>query len=553
MTACVTLYGVPPLPSSPLLSPTGWGDPARRHGLPGHALAWLRDTLGDAAPSVAVPPSPARSMAPAPLVEALRTALGAAAVSTDDATRLERAAGRSYLDLLALRSGGVVAAPDVVALPDGAAQVAAVLQVAGEHGAVVVPFGGGTSVVGGLRPDVAGARSVVSLDLRRMDRLLVVDPLSLTGTFEPGVRGPAAEALLAPHGLTLGHFPQSYEYASLGGYAATRSAGQASTGYGRFDELVTAMSVQTPAGELVLGRGAASAAGPDLRALLLGSEGAFGVITSVTVKVRRLPAVQRFDGVFFRSWADGCAALRELEQQGVAPVVSRLSDPDETAVQLALAGTGGVKGRAGRAGLRLRGYGGGCLAILGWEGTAVGVKAARRASLAVARGHGALVVGESVGRRWESGRYDGPYLRDDLLDAGYLVETLETSATWTRLEATRDAVRTAVLHELDRATVMCHVSHLYPHGASLYFTVLAAQSTDDPGGQWRRAKATATQAIVDAGATLTHHHAVGADHRDWLPEEIGPLGVEVLRAVKRTLDPDGILNPGTLLPSATGA
>ncbi|TAL13668.1 MAG: FAD-binding oxidoreductase, partial [Frankiales bacterium] len=376
-----------------------------------------------------------------------------------------------------------------------------------------------------------------------------VDEQSRTATFEPGVRGPDAERLLAAYGLTLGHFPQSYEHASLGGYAATRSAGQASTGYGRFDELVVAVELMTPAGPLRLGRGAATAAGPDLLGLVLGSEGAFGVVTSVTVRVRPLPAVRRYEGLFFRTWAEGCAALREMEQERVAPDVARLSDPDETRAQLALAGTGGLKGRVGRAVLRARGYTGGCLAILGWEGTESAVAARRKASLSVAGRHGAFVAGTSVGDRWEHGRYAGPYLREDLLDAGYLVETLETSATWSRLDATHAAVRTALSEALPRSIVMCHVSHLYAHGASLYFTVLTTRSSDDPMAQWQRAKDAACAAIVDSGATITHHHAVGTDHRDWMTDEVGTLGVEVLRAVKATLDPAGVLNPGKLIPT----
>ena len=538
-----------PSPLAADLSPTGWGDPARRSGLPPHAQAFLQREVGAPEPTPAPAPPPLSPAAlPEPAAAALRAVVGPDRLLVDDPARLLRAAGRSYLDLLRLRGSGPVDAPDAVLLPGSAAEVAQLLQVCAEHAVAVVPFGGGTSVVGGVSPLRGRFSAVVALDLRRLDRLVGVDEQALTATFEPGVRGPAAERLLAAYGLTLGHFPQSYEHASLGGYAATRSAGQASTGYGRFDELVVALELQTPAGPLRLGRGAAAAAGPDLLQLALGSEGAFGVVTSVTVKVRRVPAVKRYEGVFFKTWADGCAALREMEQERVAPDVARLSDPDETRSHLALAGTGGIKGRLGRAVLSVRGYRDGCLAVLGWEGTDAGVAARRKASLAVASRHGAFVVGTSVGQRWEHGRYDGPYLREDLLDAGYLVETLETSATWSRLDATHTAVRAALQAQLPRSIVMCHVSHLYAHGASLYFTVLAARDGADPVGQWQRAKDAACDAIVAGGATITHHHAVGTDHRDWMSAEVGPLGVEVLRAVKATLDPAGILNPGKLIP-----
>jgi alkyldihydroxyacetonephosphate synthase len=534
------------------MTPAGWGDPARRAGLPPHAVRWLEREVGLGRPS-RPSPTAAAALEPGRLGDTARAALvaavGSGGVREDAETRLLHAAGRSYLDLLRLRSGSPADAPDAVVLPADADEVEAVLRACAEHAVAVVPFGGGTSVVGGLNPLRGRFDAVVSLDLRRLDRLLAVDREALTATFEPGVRGPAAEALLAPHGLTLGHFPQSYEHASIGGYAATRSAGQASTGYGRFDDLVTAVEARTPAGPLVLGRGAGTAAGPDLLGLLLGSEGAFGVLTSVTVRVRPIPAVRRYEGVFFRSWEEGCAALREMEQTGAASDVARLSDPDETRVQLALAGTGGVKGRVGRAVLTARGYRGGCLAVLGWEGEADAVRSRRKATLAVAKRHGGFVVGTSVGDRWAHGRFEGPYLRDDLLDAGVLVETLETSATWSNLRATREAVRSALTASLPgaRPLVMCHVSHLYRHGASLYFTVLARQSTTDPVGQWQRAKEAASDAIVASGATITHHHAVGTDHRDHLPAEIGTLGVAVLRAVKDVLDPTGVMNPGKLV------
>ena len=550
-TDVTTRPPAPPLPvSAPPpsdLAPAGWGDPARRPGLPEHARRWLEREIGLGRPSR---PVPQVDLPPSALSESARAALSAAvgpgSVREEAADRVQHAAGRSYLDLLRLRAA-TADVPDAVVLPADADEVEAVLRACSEHGVAVVPFGGGTSVVGGVSPLRGRFAAVVSLDLRRLDRLLAVDPEALTATFEPGLRGPAAEELLAPHGLTLGHFPQSYEHASIGGYAATRSAGQASTGYGRFDELVTAVEVRTPAGPLALGRGAATAAGPDLLGLLVGSEGAFGVITSVTVRVRRRPDVRRYEGLLFRTWEEGCAALRELEQSGAAPDVARLSDPDETRVQLALAGTGAVK----RALLRARGYGGGCLAVFGWEGTADDVRARRRRTVRVAKGHGALVLGTSTGERWEHGRFEGPYLRDDLLDAGVLVETLETSAVWSRLHETREAVRAALTDALPgaRPVVMCHVSHLYRHGASLYFTVLARQSESDPVGQWQRAKDAACAAIVATGATITHHHAVGTDHRDHLPAEIGPLGVEVLRAVKGVLDPAGVMNPGKLVPA----
>ncbi|GAC1440973.1 MAG: FAD-binding oxidoreductase [Mycobacteriales bacterium] len=535
MTSYVTLYGMGDVVID--MTPAGWGDPARRAGLPPHATAWLRRELGTTQASLPAPVSLPPGRLSSGSRAALEAVVGPDHVLVDEATRIRHAAGRSYLDLLALRAGGLDG-PDAVVRPGTAAEVAELLRTCGAQGVAVVPFGGGTSVVGGVAPLRGSFEEVIALDLGRLDRLVSVDPVALTATFDAGIRGQAAEQLLNTRGLTLGHFPQSYERASLGGYAATRSSGQASTGYGRFDELVLSMVVQTPAGELRVGRGAASAAGPDLRALLVGSEGTLGVITELTLRVRPLATNGRYEAFFFRSWQSGVTTLRELAQSRRAPDLARLSDVEETRVQLALSGGSRVQR------LLLRGRGAACVAILGWDHDAA---VRRKSALAVIRRNRGFSAGTSAGEKWRAGRYDGPYLRDDLLDAGVLVETLETSARWSSLTSTHAAVCAALHSSLPDAVVMCHVSHLYAHGASLYFTVLGKQASD-PVGQWQQAKRTASDAIVASGATITHHHAVGADHRQWMTEEIGPVGVDVLKAVKSVLDPAGILNPGKLIP-----
>jgi len=492
----------------------GWGDPSRRKGLPEPVVGWLAHKVGRGA---AGEPAPVASVPPSRLTDAQLAALRGTGAEVDlsDEARVARAAGRSYLDLLALRSG-TFDVPDAVVRPT-ADQVGAVLRT----GVTVVPFGGGTSVVGGVAPL---GETVVALDLSRLDRLVSLSEEDRTAVLEPGLTGPAAEALLNARGWTLGHFPQSFEHATIGGFAATRSAGQASTGYGRFDALVVAMTVETPVGRIDVG-GSPTAAGPSLLQLFLGSEGALGVITSVTVRIKPLPEVKRYDAWLVSSWEEGIRQLRELEQSGVVPEVARLSDEDETATSLRLSAPRAVRALA-------RGR---CLLILGWEGSAASVKRRRT------RMKGIPLPG--AGDRWEHGRYDGPYLRDDLMDAGFLVETLETSASWSRLLDVHSAVRAALAAALGDCIVMCHVSHLYPHAASLYFTVLA--SGNKP---WQPAKDAACQALLATGATITHHHAVGTDHRPWMRAEVGDLGVEVLRAVKQVVDPSGVLNPGKLIP-----
>jgi alkyldihydroxyacetonephosphate synthase len=534
----------------------GWGDPDHPPVLPDHAVAFLRDEVGltpQARPPVSLEQVRVADPAlPDGARDRLVAAVGPEHVRDDLEARVVHAAGKSYPDLVRQRAGDCEQAPDAVVYPSDHEEVLAVLAACAEAHVAVVPFGGGTSVVGGVEPVRGEFPAVVALDLRRLDHVTGVDRRSLTALLEPGLRGPHAEAQLNAQGLTLGHFPQSYEYATIGGYVATRSAGQASTGYGRIDELVLGLRCASPAGELNFPPHPASAAGPDLRELIVGSEGTLGVITLAAFDVRPAPESKRYEGWFFRDFAAGVEAFRALEQEHAAPDVARLSDEQETRMSLALAGRDGLKARAGGAYLRLRGYEGGCLVIFGWEGTEDDV--VRRASRteAMARRAGGLPLGRSPGETWAAGRFAGPYLRDDLLSLGVMVETLETATSWTKLPELHAAVGDALRDVLGaRGTpplVMCHVSHLYPSGASLYFTFLARQEEGAELAQWAAAKRAAGDAIVAQGATITHHHAIGRDHLPWMRAEDGPLGLAALRAVKGELDPAGIMNPGKLLP-----
>jgi alkyldihydroxyacetonephosphate synthase len=385
---------------------------------------------------------------------------------------------------------------------------------------------------------MADLSGVIALDVRRINALVSLDEESRVASVGPGLRGPEAEELLGERGYTIGHFPQSFEYATLGGFAAARSSGQASVGYGRFDDLVVGLKLATPAGPLVLGRAPKSAAGPDLRQLFLGSEGALGVITELNVAVRPAPELGVYEGWRFGSFAQGAAALRRLAQDGPRPTVLRLSDETETALNLARPAEIGASSAAG-----------GCLAIVGFEGNAGEVEARRAQVAGVLAGFDAQLE-PGAGETWARDRYRGPYLRDALLSAGALVETLETVTFWSGLTRLYEAVGGALRDSLTAAgtppVVLCHISHVYLSGASLYFTVASAAS-DDPLSQWWAAKAAASDAIVAAGGSITHHHGVGRDHLPWYEQEIGPLGVEVLRAVKRAVDPAGIMNPGVLV------
>jgi len=427
-----------------------------------------------------------------------------------------------------------------VLLPGSDDEVAEILRYCSQHGIAVVPFGGGTSVVGGLDPLRGDFEAVVSLDLRRFDQLLAFDEVSGEAEFGAGVTGPRAEQLLGQHGFSLGHFPQSFEFASLGGFAATRSSGQDSAGYGRFDDMIRGLRVITPAGVWDLGRAPQSAAGPDLRELVIGSEGVFGIITRVRVRVHPAPQATRYEAWSFPDFGTGTAALRAVTQTGSGPTVIRLSDEAETAVNLATTESIGENQITG-----------GCLAITVFEGTAAHAESRYAETRSVMEAQGGTALGEAPARAWERGRFGAPYLRDALLAEGALCETLETATDWSNVAALKAAVTEALTSALAEsgtpALVLCHISHVYATGASLYFTVVAGQR-GNPIEQWRAAKTAASNAIVSTGATITHHHAVGADHRPWMRDEVGDLGVQVLRAVKSTLDPAGILNPGKLIP-----
>ena len=524
--------------------------------LPPHAARWLASKTGLTEQSTPAAPDSAlvvgESALPEVAGEALESVVGAGHVLRGREDRLGRTGGLSYLDLLRHRGTGELTVPDAVVLPADPEEVQRVVEVCAEHGVGLVPFGGGTSVVGGVQALRGSKNSVVVLDLCRLDKLVSVDPVSRLAVLQAGVVAPEAERMLAEHGLTLGHVPQSFERATIGGFAATRSAGQASSGYGRFEDMVEGVRMATPRGEWRLGVSPASAAGPDLRQLVVGSEGAFGVITEVTVRVRPLPKARRYEGFVFDGWSRGAAAMRELAQGRVLADVTRLSDPHETDMAFAL--SGGWKTAAVRRYLRLRGIADPCLLVLGWEGGSDAEVAARRkVTLRALRALKPVPLGRPVGEKWRHGRFAGPRQRDALLDMGVCAETLETATYWSNVDTLRSVVRAALHESLARngavPLIACHISHAYETGASLYFTTVVPRDATDPIGQWERAKAAACAAISSNGpiGTISHHHAVGVDHAPYLPAEIGELGVGVLAAVKRELDPDGVLNPGKLL------
>lgn len=529
----------------------GWGEDEHAPAVNGHLVDWLSERLG----GVGAPSGPAsvdefggaeghlgrKSLA------RLERVVGAEAVSTRLRDRVVHAAGKGYPDLVRMREAKDFSLPDAVVWPGDAVEVAGVLELCARRSIAVVPFGGGTSVVGGVEPLRGGHQGVITLDTSRLRQVMAIDQVSRVARLGAGLRGPEVEHALKAQGLTLGHFPQSFEYSTVGGWVATRSAGQASSGYGRIDELVRGVRLVAPDGELNLGARPASAAGPDLRELVVGSEGAFGVITDAELEVAPQPEEVRYEAFVFPGFAVGTQAFRELAQEEIQPEVTRISDEDETEFYLAAAGLDGSRRRVLERYLAVRGVDlGSCaLAVLGWEGERGSCQRRRAAAMAAIRRHGGLSIGTGPGRTWARGRFEGPYLRDELMARGVMVETLETATTWANAENLYRAVRSAL--EDEAPVVGCHISHVYPTGCCLYFTFLASQEPGALIGQWERVKRSACEAIVEAGGTITHHHGIGADHRRYLKREDGKTGIRMIRSAKAAVDPTGVMNPGKLV------
>ena len=544
----------------------GWGWAAAKDGLAERddLWAWLAGQLG--MPSLlATPPRPLEEIdiRASRLAETHRakfaSLLGEDRICEDKYERAFHALGRSYHDLLRLRAGDLGAAPDAVLYPRGTEEVLAVLAACSESDIAVVPYGGGTSVVGGVTADPGAFSAVVTLDMSGMDRLTGVDPVSNTASAEAGIYGPALEKSLQAKGATLGHYPQSFEFSTLGGWIVHRGAGQNSTLYGKAEDWLVSAKLATPRGLLTTRDFPASAAGPRLTDLVCGSEGIFGILTEATFRTHPSPTGSDYFGYLFRDFASGIAAIRHAMQEDLPVAMLRLSDSAETNFYRSYGALGKTRGIAaaltGRY-LKARGIGPeACAMIVGLEGAPESMAMSRRRFAQIAKTFDAIAVGNGPGERWRDGRFHGPYLRDPMMNRGVGVDTVETAATWAKLDALYAAVRRALENAVletaprpgARGIVLCHVSHAYADGASLYFTVIFPRALDSELAQWQTIKHAASEAIVTHGGTISHHHGVGQDHRPWIAQEKGELGLEVLSAIKRTLDPKGILNPGKLI------
>ncbi|HVA33002.1 MAG TPA: FAD-binding oxidoreductase [Candidatus Baltobacteraceae bacterium] len=445
--------------------------------------------------------------------------------------------------------GHVETVPDGVAFPESSEDVRELLDFARACGAAVIPYGGGTSVAGHVNPLPSDA-PVLTLSLAHLRAMSELDTVSRLATFGAGVTGPDLEAQLRAHGYTLGHFPQSFEYSTLGGWVVTRSSGQQSLRYGRIESLFAGGRIETPVGTLHVPTFPASAAGLDVRNMVLGSEGRLGVVTEATVRVSPLPEHESFHGIFFPHWAAARDAVVQMVGEGLALSMLRLSNPGETFTTLQLAG-GGRAATLLQKYLALRGARDDkCLLVAGVTGTQHEAAAALRAARAVARRHRGVYIGRRLGDRWQHNRFRGVYLRNTLWEHGYAVDTVETAVDWPRVNTMVDDMEAAARTAFGDEPVhgYTHLSHVYPEGSSVYSTFVfkIAPDYDTNLARWIRFKRAVSEAIVSNGGTITHQHGVGIDHKPYLAAEKGPLGIDAMRALFARFDPDGMMNPGKL-------
>jgi len=501
-------------------------------------------------PEPAVPPG---------LRAALEAAVGAEHVSTDPRDRLVHARGKSLRDLVRHRRGEIGRLPDLVVRPGGEDAAAAVLRAAIDADAVVIPFGGGSNISGSLEPPEADSRPVVSVDLGRMDRVLAIDETARLARVQTGVSGPRLEEQLNARGWTLGHFPDSFAYSTLGGWIATRSSGMQSDKYGDVADLTRAVRVVMPSGVLATRPVPATSTGPSVREMILGSEGRLGILSEATLDVHRVPVRRTILGYLLPTWAAGLAAMHDIAAGEASPTVTRVADANETqfsfATRKASSPLDRVKSRALSEFLRRRrdfDLDAMCLAFIGYEGSERHVRTQRKLAGSIVARHGGVCIGRGPGALYDQKKFDTPYIRDYLLDRGALGDVSETAAPWSLLPTVYDNVvgaAQAAFRSLGvRGYVMCHLSHSYHSGACLYFTfALKPSGARDPLAEYDVVKSAIQQTFVDSGATLSHHHAVGTEHAAWLEQDISAPGVAMLRALFDGVDPGENLNPGKVV------
>jgi len=490
-------------------------------------------------------------------IDGLYSILTPEGVDHSDEARITNAYGKSYKDLIRIRLKQFDAVPDAVVFPKSESEVRDVLHWAADNKIEVIPRGGGTSVVGGVETTDAH-RATIVIDMHRMNRVLAVDTLSLVADVEPGIYGPALENSLQKHGVTLSHYPESFEYSTLGGWIAARSAGQQSTLYGKIEDMVESLTIATPDGVIKTVNVPAAANGPELTRLLIGSEGIFGIITQARIKLRPVPAKKYYTGYLFKSFNEGIECCRDILQRGLTPAAIRLSDADETnfafsLIEPAKSAVKNIIHKTGFAWMQSRGYveGKRAFLLLGLEGTASRVSYERRTMRSIIRQYDGIHVGRGSGKQWYRQRFINPYRRDVLLDYGLMVDTLETATEWSNVPYLHHEVLRAINSSFGslniKGAAFAHLSHLYTAGSSIYYIILASPHRGKELEEWNVIKNAACDTILRNGGTISHHHGVGLDHRRWLKKEIGDAGIRLLKDIKTSIDPNSVLNPGKII------
>ena len=491
---------------------------------------------------------------------AIGAGLGEGQVVDDKKSRLVHAAGKSFRDLWLMRHGQVQFAPDYVVYPDTEEDVALVVRAAHEHGVVLVPFGGGSNIAGCLVPSDRGGRMVVSLDMCRMHRVLEVDRYSLTARIQPGVYGQHLEDQLAEHGVTLGHFPDSFLHSTLGGWVATRSAGMQSDIYGKIEDMVISLRMVTPSGTIITRTVPKSSNGIDIKHLCIGSEGILGVITEVVVQVHHKPEKEDWYGWLFPDFKSGLDAIHECHRGDCMPTVTRLNDPKKTALSFAFKHPKtGIKDKIAKAfkwyigNVKKIDFNQCCLMVVKYEGTPQAFNRIKNRVTAIYKKHRGVCLGAEPGRSFAKVKFDFPHLRDYVMDRSIMADVSETATTWDNLRTLHESgladVEQAIKDTGVDAWVGCHLSHSYRTGASLYFTFGCLQREGREIEQYLYVKKAAEDAFMKNGGTLSHHHAVGTEHLPWVEEDLSPTGLKAVKALKAGLDPNDIMNPGKIIPS----
>jgi len=482
--------------------------------------------------------------------EIFRSQLPEIKYSSDAVLRLKKSSGKSCPDLLNALNNVPFAIPDGVAFPKNHEEVSAFLRVASENIIQVIPFGGGSNVVRAFNLPDGNIQPRIVLDLADMNNLIQIDKYNHTATFQCGIYGPALEEILNVQGFTMGHFPQSFQYSTLGGWIVTRSAGQESSAYGRIEDIMISLKAATPAGTISTSKYEGDAEGINIKGLFLGSEGVLGVVTEATVRIHPLPKNKRWYVGIFPSFESGVGMMRELIQEGIHPSLVRFSDEVETNFFSFLSVENSkLKTSLQNIFFKLKGLKHPSVMMIRFDGEEESCNN-KRIAKKIARKHGGVYVGESIGKKWELNRFTTPYLREDLMERGILIDTFETVVHWDKLNSLRIKLQNRfhasdAFHK-DKGILLAHVSHVYNSCACIYFTYQTIRNRGKDYEQWKELKTIANDVLFEEGAAVSHHHSVGIDHQKPYLLKTDELTKTILRTIKQKVDPNHILNPGKL-------